>query len=77
MDNFFEELKKYFEQTPQEEILKVWEKSASVDDIGMTVEDFLANSTHYYPIFSTDPNTKCASQLMNNLDPKFTSGFFM
>jgi hypothetical protein len=39
--NFYEELKKYFENTPRGKILEDWAKSAESDKIGPTVEDFL------------------------------------
>ena len=39
MNNFFEELKKYFEVTPREKVLEDWAKSAEFDKVGPTVEE--------------------------------------
>jgi hypothetical protein len=76
MSNFFEELKKYFEITPQSKILKDWEKSAEFDSVGPTVEEFLHNTNLYYQIHSVEPLGVCLTGI-NEYDPKFTSGFFM
>jgi hypothetical protein len=40
-NNFYEELKHYFETTPREKVLEDWNKSAEFDKIGPTVEEFL------------------------------------
>jgi hypothetical protein len=40
-NNFYEELKHYFEITPREKVLKDWDESAELDKIGPTVEEFL------------------------------------
>ena len=42
--NFYEELKNHFENTPREELLEEWEKSAESDKVGPTVEEFLEHS---------------------------------
>jgi hypothetical protein len=42
--NFYEDLKKHFENTPREKLLEEWEKSAESDKVGPTVEEFLNNS---------------------------------
>jgi hypothetical protein len=41
INNFYEELKHYFETTPREKVLEDWNKSAEFDKIGPTVEEFL------------------------------------
>lgn len=43
MDNFVEELKKYFQETPREKVLSDWEKSKKSDEVGPTVDEFLKN----------------------------------
>ena len=43
-ENFFEELKKYFEVTPREKVLEDWAKSAEFDNIGPTVKEFIENT---------------------------------
>jgi hypothetical protein len=42
--NFYEDLKKHFENTPREKLLEEWEKSAESDKVGPTVEEFLNHS---------------------------------
>lgn len=76
MNNFFEELKKYFEVTPREQVLEDWDKSAEFDKVGPTVEDFLYNTKQYYQINSEEPLEVCLAGI-NDYNPKFTSGFFM
>lgn len=77
MNNFFEDLKKYFAETPKNEILEVWAKSAEMDNIGVSVDEFLINSKHQYYMYSNDPDINCLGYLTDNLNPKFTSGFFI
>ncbi len=76
MNNFFEDLKKYLEETPKEKIFSVWEKSAGMDSVGVSVEKFLVNSYSYHPIFSNSPNIDCIEYLNNNLKPEVVFGFF-
>jgi hypothetical protein len=42
--NFYEKLKEYFENTPREKVLEDWNKSAHLDNVGPTVDEFLENS---------------------------------
>lgn len=42
-NNFVEDLKKYFEETPRKKVLEDWAKSEEFDEIGPTVEEFLTN----------------------------------
>jgi hypothetical protein len=76
MNNFFEDLKKYFEVTPREKVLEDWAKSAEFDKVGPTVEEFLHNTNHYYQLLSEEPQGFSLVGI-NEYDPKFTSGFFM
>jgi hypothetical protein len=74
-NNFFEELKKYFENTPREQVLEDWGKSLEFDNVGPTVEDFLNLTKKYY---QTHLNYPAESEMIfktNNANPKFTSGF--
>lgn len=43
-NNFFEELKKYFEVTPREKVLEDWAKSIEFDKVGPTVEEFIEST---------------------------------
>lgn len=40
-NNFYEDLKKYFEETPREKVLEDWEKSKECDKVGPTVNEYL------------------------------------
>jgi hypothetical protein len=75
MSNFFEELKKYFEVTPQNKIMEDWAKSAEFDKVGPTVEEFLHNTQQNYHIHSEEPLGVCLG--VSEYSPKFSSGFFM
>jgi hypothetical protein len=76
MNNFFEDLKTYFEVTPREKVLEDWAKSEEFDKVGLTVEDFLQNTQHYY-VFSDDPLIGSSINSKDYYSPKFTSGFFI
>lgn len=76
MNNFFEELKKYFETTPQDKVLKDWAKSEAFDKTGPTVEEFISYSQLYHS-HTNDPNHWCMQNITNQLSPNFTSGFFI
>ena len=47
MNNFYEDLKHYFETTPREKVLEDWNKSAEFDKIGPTMEEFLESKQDY------------------------------
>jgi hypothetical protein len=76
MSNFLEELKKYFETTPQNKILEDWAKSEQYDEIGPTFEEFVKNSQQYY-VCSEAPDDGCLQVITNDLSPKYSSGFFL
>jgi hypothetical protein len=42
--NFYEKLKEYFNTTPREKVLEDWNKSAHLNNVGPTVDEFLKNS---------------------------------
>ena len=76
MNNFYEELKKYLEETPREKILEDWAKSAESDNVGPTVAEFLA-STQCYSVCTHDQNEGSKQNILNNYSPEYTSGFFL
>ena len=76
MDNFFEELKKYFEETPRVKVLEDWAKSAEFNNVGATIDEFLEVTNQFYQVHSEEPAGFCYT-IINEFDPKFTSGFFM
>jgi hypothetical protein len=75
MKDFFEKLVQYLEQTPKDQILKDWEDTKEFDEIGPTVEEFLANTNLYQQIFSELPKTENITS--DEFSPKFSSGFFL
>lgn len=78
MNNFFEDLKKYFETTPREQVLNDWAKSAEFDDVGLTFKEFSESSHKYYTtVTSSNPNYGNLPNMINEYSPKFTSGFFL
>jgi hypothetical protein len=55
MENFMNELEKYFEETPREKIFEDWEKSKEFDNIGIAADEFLQNTINNYPYLDTMP----------------------
>lgn len=78
MNNFFEELQKYFEVTPQDKVLEDWAKYDTVENnVGPTVEDFLLSCERYQFQSNFPLDTGYQNFSQDNLTPKFTSGFFL
>ena len=77
MSNFLEELKIYFENTPQETIFKDWAKyNTEENNVGPTMEEFL-RYCHLYQLQSSDPLSGYAQHFSQcNPSLKFSSGFF-
>jgi hypothetical protein len=74
MNNFLEELRKYFENTPQDKILEDWSKSAEFDNVGPSVEEYLLYSKQF-DVLSKDTNDY-QQIITNKFGPEYTSGFF-
>lgn len=75
--NFFEELKRYFANTSNDQIFKEWKESEDFDNIGPTVEEFLTYADPYYQTLLEDPLSSGKILNCNNLSSEFTSGFFL
>lgn len=73
MNNFFEDLKKYFEVPPKSKVLEDWAKTESFDQTGPVMDDFLAQ-TQGYRAHSEAPLQGCTIA-NNEYNPKFFSGF--
>lgn len=41
--NLLDKLKKYFDETPREQVLADWEKSKDCDNVGPTIDEFLSH----------------------------------
>lgn len=73
MSTLLEDLRKYFEETPQQQIESDWAKSEKYDSVGPPVDEFIESSRKYYAVECHDANNDIQ---FNNLNPKFsTSGF--
>lgn len=57
--DFLQQLKEYFKNTPRDKVLEDWAKSAEFDNVGPTVDDFIAESrTHRIFKLSNDIDRK-------------------
>ncbi len=50
MENLVENLKKYFETTSREQVLKDWEETKEFDQVGPTMDDFLSQTNAYFKV---------------------------
>ena len=76
MNNFYEELKRYFEVTPQDKVLEDWAKSEEFDNVGPTVEEFI-NFSQQYNTQTSNSNNWCIPTMNDQISPNFTSGLFI
>lgn len=76
MSNFLEDLLKYLKDTPRDKVLEAWERSAELDSVGPSFQEFLAN-THYHHVTSQDPVKETRLSQSKNLSPKYPSGFLL
>lgn len=76
-NNFFEELKKYFENTPREQVLADWAKSADFDNVCPAIEDILSFSKRRQKIELIEPKESEYSYNLTHLNPKLSSGFLL
>ncbi len=76
MSNFLDGLKVYFEKTPKEEILRLWDETAEFEGIGVTVEELLSRSVYHY-ILPDNLDIGSSTIASNSFNPEFSSGFFV
>jgi len=76
MNKLLESLNKYFSANSEEQIMKDWEETKQSDLIGPEIEDFLIKSEiiHYRLV---NPEQSLNNFINENINPKFTSGFFL
>jgi hypothetical protein len=60
--NFYEKLKEYFENTQIEKALEDWKKSAHLDNVGPTVEEFIENSSEERLKEAAEMNCVCKTK---------------
>lgn len=76
MNNFFEEMKAYLENTPHSEIEKTWAKyNISDNKVGPTMEAFLKEAM-LYQCRSQEPYKSFQNSTNTNLSPNLQFGFF-
>lgn len=78
MASFLEELRQYFENTPQEQVLANWSKyDTEENNVGPTVDEFLNSCSHFH-FTSNFPLDYGKFEIKNKaLSPKFSSGFLL
>lgn len=76
-NNFLEELKKYFENTPREQVLADWEKSEEFDNVGPTVEDLLLFFKRRQKTELLEHQDSEYTYRYNNFKPELSFGFFV
>jgi hypothetical protein len=80
MSTLLEDLRKYFKETPQQQIASDWAKSEKYDDAGPSVDEFIESSRKYYYAVECHVANNNSSQIQFNnilINPKFLpSGLF-
>lgn len=77
MSNMLEDLKKYFRNTPSEQIMKDWAETQSSDNIGPTVEEFLQKTKTYFKLEEPKIDWISLKVKSDNINPKYSSGFLL
>jgi hypothetical protein len=77
MNNILEDLKKYFQDTPQEQIMKEWTETEMYDKVGPSIEEFLIKTKLYFKLEDEDLVFKETNTSNNIKNPNYTSGFFL
>ena len=75
MNNFIEDLRKYFETTSREKVLADWAETAEFDNVGPTVDEFLYAQQGFDCM--CDQTDVPQLNVINVHNPKFSSGFFL
>jgi len=75
MNNLLEELKKYYNSTPQDIINSDWAKSEEFDSIKPTIEEFLTHNRHYFENNELINNSQL--YFKDNIKPEFSSVLFL
>ena len=69
MNNILEDLKKYFQDTPQEQIMKEWAETEKYDKVGPSIEEFLIKTKLYFKLEDED-----LGEGIENVDSTETEG---
>ncbi len=80
MSTLLEDLRKYFKETPQQQITSDWARSEKYDSAGPSVDEFIESSRKYYCVVECHVANSNSSQIQFNnilINPKFLpSGLF-
>lgn len=77
MKTYLDELRQYFENTPQEKVLQDFAKfDTEENNVGPTVTEFLVDCQHHYAISHCPPEVLKFQIQDNELSPRFSSDFF-
>jgi hypothetical protein len=76
MSNVFERLKKYFAETPQEEIEQSWESTKKDDEVGPTIEEYMSHAELWFNLNNAEKKKLKGSANYNFDNPKYSSGYF-
>lgn len=69
MSTILEELKRYFQNTPQEKILSDWAETEKYDEVGPTVQEFRRVSKFFFTFEDYYPKEKEKCNIL--VDPKY------
>jgi len=72
MSTLLEKMRKYLEETSEEDFLKAWEKTAAFDKCDYKIDDFVKDAFPYS--FACDSGNESRS---NNFGSKNSSSFFI
>lgn len=75
MAGLVEKLKDYLENNSIEDIIEIWRTSEEMDNVGVTVDDFINCNNYYYRFDSVDPPFVYLNSIENKISPEFSSGF--
>ena len=76
MNNLLEDLKKYFRDTPDEQIQKDWSESEKYDEIGPSVEEFIKETQSFFKLEQDKLLNKQLREYLN-IQPGVTFGFLI
>lgn len=77
MNTIFEDLKKYFANTPQDIILRDWRATEKDDEIGPTVNEFLCYTDFFFNINYSGEIRPKQKVTINQNEPEEYFGFFI
>lgn len=75
--NFLEELKAYFDSTPEEKFKQDWEKTLEFDNVLPTMEEFIESSNYHWKLNLENSSGPKININIENLSPEYSSGFLL